>query len=145
MGCKMKVSRSSFPMHMRNRTSSSRPVCVTSRRPEKGLCRSDYPYQFILRLLIKTSMVACLPQAGLPCRQAGDFMKRSGIKLYREAEGQANRGNLLVVSESNKSTFPWLSLSRDFRGRIRWLRHKRRQKGLKTQVFGSGQDFFNEQ
>ena len=63
MSYKLKVSRSSFRMHMRNRTSSSRPVCVTSRRPEKGLCRSDYRYQFIsfiLRLLIKTSMVACL-------------------------------------------------------------------------------------
>src|SRR5690606_4622765 len=39
---KLKVSRSSFRMHMRNRTSSSRPVYATSRRPEKGLCRSDY-------------------------------------------------------------------------------------------------------
>ena len=66
MSYKLKVSRSSFRMHMRNRTSSSRPVCVTSRRPEKGLCRSDYRYQFIsfiLRLLIKTSMVACLGSA----------------------------------------------------------------------------------
>ena len=65
MSYKLKVSRSSFRMHMRNRTSSSRPVCLTSRRPEKGLCRSDYRYQFIsfiLRLLIKTSMVASLDQ-----------------------------------------------------------------------------------
>jgi|SRR5690606_20928854 len=55
-GYTLKVFRSSFRMHMRNRrftntpeinmhelnrTSSSRPVYVTSRRPEKGLCRSD--------------------------------------------------------------------------------------------------------
>ena len=69
MSYKLKVSRSSFRMHMRNRTSSSRPVCVTSRRPEKGLCRSDYRYQFIsfiLRLLIKTSMVA---ESRTACKQ----------------------------------------------------------------------------
>jgi hypothetical protein len=39
---KLKVSRSSFRMHMRNRTYSSLPEYATSRRPEKGLCRSDY-------------------------------------------------------------------------------------------------------
>ncbi len=61
---KLKVSRSSFRMHMRNRkftntpkinihelnrTSSSRPVCATSLpiaigSPEKELCLSDYRY-----------------------------------------------------------------------------------------------------
>src|SRR5690606_22626220 len=76
LGYKLKVSRSSFRMHMRNRrfmntpkiirhelnrTSSSRPVCVTSRRPEKGLCRSDYRCRIHIinmEILKKLSMVA---------------------------------------------------------------------------------------
>src|SRR5690606_1624295 len=76
---KLKISGSSFRMHMRNRrftntpkinihelnrTSCSRPVYATSLpiaigSPEKGLCRSDYRCRVhIIEILKKMSMVA---------------------------------------------------------------------------------------